>query len=109
MRTRPFYFLACMLAMIAVIIVGVSKQYVGRTARAAAMAAQSQSSEEQEALHSAAQVYANQSDRLSIAAHVVFLLATGAWVCSLWRRDRGLQSIPLVLLAVVVLLDLLTV
>ncbi len=109
MRTRPFYLLTCVLAIAAVVVSGASKEYAGRAARAAARAAASDSPEEREALQSAAHLAADQSGGLSIAAAAALVLAIGTWVCSLWRREGGLQSVPLLLLVVAVLIQLLMV
>jgi hypothetical protein len=108
-RARPFYLLACVLAIVAVVVSGVSKKYAGRAAMAAAQAAGAHSPEEREALHSAAHLAADQSDRLSSTAAAASVLAMGAWVCSLWRREGGLQSVPLLLVVVAILLQLLMV
>ena len=109
MRNRPFYLLTCVLAMAAVVVTGASKQYAGRAAQAAAGAAAANSPEEREALHSAADRYAEQSGRLSVVAIGVLVLAIAGWVCSRLRRERGLQSIPLLLVCLAVLLQFLAV
>lgn len=109
MHTRPFYFLASGQAAVAVVVAGASKVDAGRAARSAAEAAAASSPEDHEALHAVAHFYAVQSDRLSRVAAVVFVLALGGWVCSLWRREHGLQSIPLLLLFLAGLLQLLMV
>lgn len=109
MRTHPFYLLTCALAVVAGLVAVASKVDAGRAARAAAKAVASHSPEEREALHSVAHWYAGQSDRLSRVAAVVFVLAVGGWACSLRRREHGLQSVPLLLLVLAVLLQLLMV
>jgi hypothetical protein len=108
-RTRPFYLLTCVLAIVAVVVSGVSKEYAGRAAMATAHAAASHLPEEREALHSAAHLAADQSGRLSTVAAAAFAVAIGAWVCSLWRREGGLQSVPLALLVLAVLMQMLAV
>ena len=109
MRARPFYLLTCALAVVAVVVAGASKMCSGRAVTAGAKAVGSQSPEEREALRSIARGYAGQSDRLSLVAAVVFVLALGGWACSLWRREHGLQSVPLLLLFLAGLLQLLMV
>lgn len=109
MRTRPFYLVACAFAVAAILFDGAAKQYAGRAARTAAHAAQSQSPEERGDLQSVAHLDAVESDRFSDVAAIALVLGLGAWVGSLWRREPGLQSVPLVLLAFAVLLRLLRV
>jgi hypothetical protein len=106
MRTRPYYFLACAFAVVAIIFEGAAKQYAGRAARTAAKAVQSQSPEERDTFHTAARWDAIQSGGFSGVAAVGFCLGLGAWIYCLWRGERGLQSIPLLLLILVVLLKL---
>lgn len=109
MRTRPFYFLTCALAVVAGVVAGASLVHAGRAARSAALAAAAHSPEDRESLCSVAHLAAVQSDRLSLAAAVIFVSALGGWACSLWRRERGLQRIPLLLLFVAGLLQLIMV
>lgn len=109
MRSRPFYFLTCALALVATVVDGASKVDSARAASSAARAAAAQSPEDRASLHSVAHLYAVQADRLSVVAVVVLVLALGGWVCSLWRRENGLQSVPLLLLFLAGLLQLLMV
>lgn len=109
MRTRPFYLLACALAVAAILLEGAAKQHAVRAARAAAYAAQSQASTEREMLQSVARVDASEYGHFSGVAAISLILGLGAWASSLWRRERGLQSIPLALLVFAVLLRFLMV
>lgn len=109
MRTRPFYLLACAFAVAAILLEGAAKQYAARAASTAARAPQSQSPEQRGDLQSVAHLDAVESGRFSGVAAVALVLGLGAWVGSLWRREPGLQSIPLVLLAFAALLRLLMV
>jgi hypothetical protein len=109
MRTSPFYLLTCALALVAVVVTGASKAAAARAAISMAQAVAADSPEDREALHAVAHSYAAQSGGLGETAAVVFLLALGAWVWSLRRRERGLQSIPLLLLCLAGLLQLLMV
>ena len=109
MRARPFYFVTCCLAVATVLIVGASKVCAGRAAIAAARAVASDSPDDREALHYVAHLNAVRSDRLSLVAAVVFVLAICGWLCSLWRREHGLWGVPLVILFLAGLLELLMV
>lgn len=109
MRTRPFYLLACALAMVAIVVEGASKPYAAKAAKAAARAAESHVPEDREALHLVACYSAAQADRLSLVAVVALVVAVGGWICSLLRRERGWQSIPLLLLLLAGLLQLILV
>jgi hypothetical protein len=109
MRSRPFYVVTCALAVAAVVLTGASKVVAGRVATSAARATEAHTGEEREALRAAAHVYAARSDLLWGVAAVAFVSAIVGWGCSLWRREGGLQSVPLVLLIFAGLLQLLMV
>jgi hypothetical protein len=107
MRNRPFHVLACAVAVVAVAIACASKVEAGRAARSAAEAAATDSPEDREALQSIAHLYAVRSDRLSLGAGIACVLTLGASACSLWRREGGFQSIPVLLLLLAGLFQLL--
>ena len=106
MTTRPFYLLACVLALAAGIVSAISKMDATQAATAAARAAPS-STPDRQSLQSISHTFAQQSDRLSVVAVVVFTVAVGLWICSLRRQEQGLQSIPLLLLLFAGILQLL--
>jgi hypothetical protein len=98
MRSRPFYVLACALAMTAMVLVVAGQIVASQVAMSGAHAADAQMAAERELWGAAAHQAAVQSGWMGLAALVVWGLGLGAWGCSLWRRERGLQSLPVLLL-----------
>jgi hypothetical protein len=109
MHSRPFYVLACVLAVVAVVLAVMTKTEAGLAARWSDYAAKVLEGEGREALWLAAKTAAIWSDRLGYAGEVVWVLAAGGWGCSLWRREGGWMAVPLLLLIVAGILQLLMV
>jgi hypothetical protein len=109
MRSPPFYFLTCALAVVAAVVAVASQVDAGRAAGTAAKAAEARSPEDREALQSVVHSYVSRANCLSRVAAAVFVLALGGWAFSLLRREPGWQSIPLLLLCLAGLLQLLLV
>jgi hypothetical protein len=107
MRNRPFYLLACVLAVIASLVTIASKDAAARAAISAAKAASAQAPGDREAFRSVAHMHMSRCCCLSLAAAIIFVAAIGGWIFSLFRREPGWQSIPLLLLFLAGMLQLL--
>lgn len=109
MHAHPFYLLTCALAVAAIALDCAAKLDAGRAMRLAGRGASGHAPQQREALLADAHVYVSRSDYLSVASAIVLVSALGAWGCSLWRRERGLQRLPLVLFVLAVFFQFLMV
>lgn len=107
MGVRPFYFLTSAFAAVEIALDFAAKLNAGRAMRSAGFGVLAHAPQEREAFLSNAHLYASRSDRLSLAAIVVLVLAICAWGCSRWRREHGLQRLLLLPLFLAVLFQLL--
>ena len=109
MKARPFYVLACALAVVAIVVSCASVIKARRALESAARAAEADSPDDRVALHSTALLHARQSDRHYLAGAVLFVVALGGWVTSRFRQEGGLLIIPLLLMFVAGIFQLLLV
>lgn len=108
MSNRRFYLLASVLFLVSLALSTWAQSKASQAARFAAISAAADE-EDREVYRNLSRLYAaefSQSIRMSVA-----FLATGvvAWTVSNRRREPGLQSIPLVLMIVTIVIHLLLV
>ena len=87
--------------MTAIVLVGAGQMMASRAATLGARAAEAQTGAERE-MWAAAHEAADLSDWVGCGVLIVWGVAMGAWGCSLGRRERGLQSLPMLLFLVVI-------
>ena len=95
MRACPSYVSTIVLAVLAAVAARAALDYASQASRMRGAAAVADGPEDREALRALAPLYASQSDRVSLVAHAAFVLAIGAWICSLLRREPASKIIPL--------------
>ena len=114
MKSRPFY-LVTLVLLTAVLPVSITSQIkAARAASLAARAAQARATGARDEMELAArrlEVRSNScdSDRLSVFAAGLFVCGVGAWALSIFRKEGGLQGVPLLLTAMGTLVQLLLV
>ena len=109
MRNRPFYLLAVSLFLTATVAGLVAQDHAATAASSAANATAARRQDDYEHFRHLAEWHLGAHQRVFAKSLIVFALGSGAWLTPLCRKERGLQSVPFLLLVVTSLVHLILV